>query len=205
MVKKGREQRSDQNTLHSRERKACRIEQKVKSSQQMGRNYQHRLKLFFLVTIFVSKMGSFSISGAKNDETGTWAGSKYQIDCTMCSACDNPCNTPSPPTPSSPPPPSSGSGSYYGPPPPQTPFSYYQPPPAPGFHGGGGGTYFNPPQMVPAGPAPPPPNPIVPYFPFYYHNPPPSPSSDSSIPLKKAKAFNFIAVALLFSIFIIFN
>lgn len=119
--------------------------------------------------------------------------SKYQIECTMCSACDNPCNKPvpppsqpSPPPPSPPPPPSgpncppppstpsSGGGYYYAPPPP----SYAYPPPT-GFVGG-----YAPNPVIPYNPKyprPPPPNPIVPYFPFYYYGPPPPSLSAASI------------------------
>ncbi|KAL9688787.1 hypothetical protein QQ045_033211 [Rhodiola kirilowii] len=112
------------------------------------------------------------------------ANSKYEIACTMCDACENPCQPvyspppPSPPPPSlspppppsqptinCPPPPSPKVYPYYSPPPPQS--GYVYPPPS------SGGFYFPPPDRS-YYPAPPPPNPIVPYFPFYFHNPPPS-------------------------------
>nr|GME05588.1 leucine-rich repeat extensin-like protein 6 [Ipomoea batatas] len=86
--------------------------------------------------IKICLLASLVISVASGDE---WAGSKYQIECTMCSACDNPCSTPSPPPPSPPPPstlncpppPSGGGGTnYYSPPPPPSTTNYppYTPP-----------------------------------------------------------------------------
>ncbi|KAL3505668.1 hypothetical protein ACH5RR_031050 [Cinchona calisaya] len=150
--------------------------------------------------------------------TGTWVGSKYQIECTMCAACDNPCNTPSPPPPSpSPPPPSStsncppppsppSSGSYYyysPPPPPPSPsqsgsYPYYSPPPPNGIIG----SYYPPPyKTYPSGPIPPPPNPIVPYFPFYYYNPPP-PSQSKAVQLNNS--LSFLIRTIFLSVFIVF-
>ncbi|XP_054791667.1 leucine-rich repeat extensin-like protein 3, partial [Prosopis cineraria] len=142
--------------------------------------------------------------------------SKEQIQCTMCSSCQNPCNpVPSPPPPSPPPPASSsancppppsppssgGGGSYYYSPPPPAQYTYSSPPP-PSYGGGGGigggGTYYPPPYNKNY-PTPPPPNPIVPYFPFYYYSPPPpstaapSPSIGSSVP----------AIALFSSLFLL--
>ncbi|KAF7813552.1 leucine-rich repeat extensin-like protein 6 [Senna tora] len=80
--------------------------------------------------------------------------SKDQIQCTMCSSCENPCGSvQSPPPPSPPPastgacppppsPPSSGAGTYYySPPPPSSQYTYYSPPPPASSSGGGiGGT-----------------------------------------------------------------
>ncbi|KAI3706861.1 hypothetical protein L6452_24887 [Arctium lappa] len=124
-------------------------------------------------------------------QSNKWVGSKYQIECTMCAACDNPCNQPTlsppPPPPPSPPKPS----------PPTTPIC--PPPPSPTSGGGGGssggGGYYNPPPPTSQNPyytyppppynnnypTPEPPNPIMPYFPYYYYSPPP-PSSSVSIP-----------------------
>nr|GMD68628.1 leucine-rich repeat extensin-like protein 6 [Ipomoea batatas] len=81
--------------------------------------------------IKICLLASLVISVASGDE---WAGSKYQIECTMCSACDNPCSTPSPPPPSPPPPstlncppPPSGGTNYYSPPPPPPSTTNYPP------------------------------------------------------------------------------
>lgn len=173
--------------------------------QEMMNNYHHILKLLFIAILFFE---SRSVT-ARNDNSNTaWEGSKYQIECTMCSACDNPCNTPSPPPPPppptptnicppppSPPTPSSGGNYYYFPPPPAPPtsYSYYQPPPSSGF-------YKPPPQFT--GPAPPPPNPIVPYFPYYYYNPPSSLSSSSLPPIfKNLLSLAFSLITLLFTSF----
>lgn len=99
------------------------------------------------------------------------AASKNQVECTMCTACDNPC------------------GQYLSPPPPPPPsqpsYPYYSPPPPPPPYGGGSGIYYPPsPPFPPASsgggyPTPPPPNPILPYFPFYYYVPPPSTTTPS--------------------------
>lgn len=133
------------------------------------------------------------------------AGAKYQIECTMCSACDNPCGqylSPPPPPPSPPPPvncppppspPSSGTYYYYSPPPPAQPtYTYSSPPPPRGIIGPGG--YYQPPPYNNY-PAPPPPNPIVPYFPFYYHTPPPG-SSAAVGRLTNSLACSVLTVAL---------
>ncbi|KAL3637701.1 hypothetical protein CASFOL_018149 [Castilleja foliolosa] len=113
--------------------------------------YTHKLKFLFVVIILASKIEPFVIANANSNNT--WVGSKYKIQCTMCSACDNPCNTPSPPPPPSitaisPPPPSPppSSGTYYNPPQ-QTRYSYYQPPPQ-----GCGATTYSPPQIYPSPP-----------------------------------------------------
>ncbi|KAF7837762.1 leucine-rich repeat extensin-like protein 6 [Senna tora] len=127
--------------------------------------------------------------------------SKEQIQCTMCSACENPCNQiPSPPPPAStttcPPPPShsssGGTGTYYYSPPPPPPSSSYDysspPPPAPT------GAYYPPPNYGNY-PTPPPPNPIVPYFPFYFYSPPlPSTAWRRS---SSVKAFSLISSLVL--------
>ncbi|KVH96465.1 uncharacterized protein LOC112528210 [Cynara cardunculus var. scolymus] len=116
--------------------------------------------------------------------TNKWVGSKYQIECTMCAACDNPCNqpSPSPPPPASPicpppppPPTSSGGGggggaSYYSPPPPTSGtgggYYYSPPPPSQGVY------YYYPPPPYKNYPNPGPPNPITNYYPYYYYSPP---------------------------------
>lgn len=148
------------------------------------------MKLSFLmasvmmIVVWELQWQPLSVAAATNY---TWVGSKYQIECTMCSSCDNPCDTPSPPPPPPPPttttttticppppsPPHSSNTYYYSPPPPSPPsgYSYYPYTPPKGVVGGG---YFPPPyKAYPSGPAPPPPNPIVPYFPFYFNSPPP--------------------------------
>ncbi|GAA0155288.1 hypothetical protein LIER_38057 [Lithospermum erythrorhizon] len=137
-----------------------------------------------------------SQTGAENH---TWVGSKYQIECTMCATCDNPCNTPSSPPPPSPPPPSS-SNNY---PPPSPPSSggnnYYYPPPSTPSQPNN--PFYAPPppyKTYPTGPTPPPPNPIVSYFPFYYHTPPPSGSSLSK-PLQHFTLFLIITTLFTFS------
>ncbi|XP_022856300.1 vegetative cell wall protein gp1-like [Olea europaea var. sylvestris] len=148
---------------------------------------------FSVLTVFMILLASKSeFLVAANS---TWVGSKYQIECTMCSACDNPCNTPSPPLsappspsppPPSPPPPST---TIKCPPPPSPPSSgsYYNSPPPPSPPGGATGYYYPPPyKSYPSGPTPPPPNPVVPYFPYYYHSPPPP---SSSLQLKHSFSF----------------
>ncbi|CAN4106343.1 unnamed protein product [Withania somnifera] len=143
---------------------------------------------------------------------GTWAGSKYQIECTMCAACDNPCATPSPPPPQ-PPSPLPPSPSNICPPPPSPPSSggnyYYSPPPPPPSSSGGGGSsggnyYSSPPppyQNYPSGPTPPPPNPIVPYFPFYFYNPPP-PSQSTAFKLTHFSSKSSFVVTVFIVLFI---
>ncbi|KAK7853501.1 hypothetical protein CFP56_035839 [Quercus suber] len=96
--------------------------------------------------LFISlKMSSPATAATATTITAT---SKYQIACTMCSACDNPCNNPvaSPPPPSpSPPPPSPPPPSL--PPPSQPPPSQSSsssncpPPPSPSS---GGSVYYSP-------------------------------------------------------------
>lgn len=121
---------------------------------------------------------------------------KDQTSCTMCSSCDNPCQSISPPPP---PPPSSG---YICPPPPPL---YVSPPNKGGGNNGGGGggngggNYPPPANNNPYGyTTPPPPNPIVPYFPFYFHSPP-QPSS-KSIQLKE----HTLVTCLIFGVAIFF-
>ncbi|KAI3877670.1 hypothetical protein MKW98_020151 [Papaver atlanticum] len=133
---------------------------------------------------------------------------KEQIMCTMCDACENPCEppityaspppppTPSPPPPTPtndcPPPPSQSTPVYYySPPPPSTPsYTPYTPPAI-------GGLIKPPPNGYSLYPGPPPPNPIVPYFPFYFHAPPP-PSYLSSANLIKIKSyFSVISLVLI--------
>ncbi|XP_023526139.1 leucine-rich repeat extensin-like protein 6 [Cucurbita pepo subsp. pepo] len=140
------------------------------------------LKLFISLTaVLLSFPAGFS--SLPTADRRTLAGAKYQIECTMCSACDNPCGqylSPPPPPPSPPPsincppppsPPSSGTYYYSPPPPPSQPtYTYSSSPPPPGNYGPSG--YYQPPPYSNY-PAPPPPNPIVPYFPFYFHTPPP--------------------------------
>lgn len=144
--------------------------------------------------------------------------SKDQIQCTMCSACENPCqplpSTPPPPPPVStcPPPPAVVSGSppppsmpnsgtiYYSPPPPNSVPTYaYSPPPPPADVAG-----FYPPPRYGNYPAPPPPNPILPYFPYYYYNPPPS-SSPNSVLLKMNPLVFFIFLLLSFFPLLLLN
>lgn len=133
------------------------------------------------------------------------------VDCTMCTSCDNPCQTnpspppptPSPPppatttTPACPPPPSSGGGGggpYYYPPPSQS--GSYHPPPS---SSGGGGYYYPPPKSGGNYPYTSPPNPIVPYFPFYYYNPPPqSVTSGSDAKIGFSYGFSFVLVLSLY-------
>ncbi|KAI8003091.1 hypothetical protein LOK49_LG08G03281 [Camellia lanceoleosa] len=144
----------------------------------------------------------------------SWVGSKYQIECTMCSACDNPCNDPSPPPPSPPPPspppstlssncppppsPPSSATVYSSPPPPSQPTYSYSPPPPPG--GVIGGLY--PPPSYGNFPGPPPPNPIVQYFPFYYHSPP-APALSSSVRLSGCSVV-YYSIALFLSLLCFF-
>uniref|UniRef100_A0A0V0HBQ6 Putative leucine-rich repeat extensin-like protein 6-like n=1 Tax=Solanum chacoense TaxID=4108 RepID=A0A0V0HBQ6_SOLCH len=171
------------------------------------------VKLAFSIFIVTMMITSMENEGNLVNANGTtWAGSKYQIECTMCAACDNPCATPSPPPPQppSPPPPSPPppSTSYNCPPPPSHPSSggnyyYYSPPPPPPSSLGGGNYYYSPPppyQNYPSGPTPPPPNPIVPYFPFYFYNPPP-PSQSAAFKLTvfspKSSIFVTVFIALL--------
>ncbi|KAF6173625.1 hypothetical protein GIB67_022984 [Kingdonia uniflora] len=168
----------------------------------------HHLPLFLLCFILISQTTSSLIPPKTITATH-----KDEISCTMCSACENPCQqppSPPPPSPSPPPPqsdpttncppppsqPSSGTN-YYSPPPPK--YIYSSPPP-PGTAIGG---LVNPPPFS-IYPGPPPPNPIVPYFPFYYHTPPPA--------MSNALQFNYnnpivassliIATTLVFLIFI---
>ncbi|XP_047338775.1 leucine-rich repeat extensin-like protein 1 [Impatiens glandulifera] len=158
------------------------------------------IHLSFLLFISTFIPPTTSSSTGKPAPANSWIGSKYQIECTMCSACDDPCNPPAviysppppPPSPSPPPPsnpslncppppspPSSGGYYYSSPPPPyQQTFKYYPPPPF-------GNYYYYPPPMSGYYPHPPPPNPIVPYFPFYFHNPPlPLSNVDGSVQLQ---------------------
>ncbi|KAI3968765.1 hypothetical protein MKX01_028915 [Papaver californicum] len=136
---------------------------------------------------------------------------KEQIECTLCDACENPCQPPityaSPPTPSSPPPtttsdcpPSSSQSTptyYYSPPPSSnnpTPTYTYSSPPPPGQ--AIGGLEKPPPNGYSLYPGPPPPNPIVPYFPFYYHAPLPSQFSSSP---------NLIEIKIIFHSYLFFR
>lgn len=138
-----------------------------------------------------------NLSFSTNVASNSWVGSKYEVACTMCSACDNPCTTPttySPPPPSSPPP-SSSAANY---PPPQNSgtnnnYYYSPPPPSQSSYGnsppGNTGVYLAPPDKYYV--RPPPPNPIVPYFPFYYHSPPPPSSAHIS---RNSIVVNFVLV-----------
>jgi len=157
------------------------------------------MKTITLFIIAVLILSNVCLHLATTDATNHYpkTTSKEQIQCTMCAACDNPCNqVPSPPPPSStnncPPPPSpptssgggSSGGSYYYSPPSHS-HTYSSPPPPPpssnsGSSGGGTYYYYPPPSNRYYGPTPPPPNPIVPYFPFYYHSPPPPSSAPTS-------------------------
>ncbi|KAI3967894.1 hypothetical protein MKX01_027077 [Papaver californicum] len=142
--------------------------------------------------------------------------SKEQIECTMCDACENPCQPPityasppppPPPTPSPPPqtptndcpPPSQSTPTYYySPPPPNnpTPTYTYSSPPPPGQ--AIGGLAKPPPNGYSLYPGPPPPNPIVPYFPYYYHAPPPPQSSSSPNLIEIKNYFSFISMVSVF-------
>lgn len=172
--------------------------------------------LIFLMLIMESSSNNQFFVEANIGKNITWVGSKYEIECTMCSACDNPCNVPSSPPPPSPPPPSppppssssncppppsppssSGGGSYYFSPPPPSQSNYYYSPPPPSQSG----YYYPPPyKSYPTGPAPPPPNPIVPYFPFYYYSPPP-PSQSESVKLRSSSVSYWIAIFFVFLCF----
>ncbi|XP_027115943.1 uncharacterized protein [Coffea arabica] len=175
----------------------------------MGRTREILLRssIFTLFMIALTSKQEFLVSANATTTAATWVGSKYQIECTMCSACDNPCSTPSPPPPSPPPPSSSSSSSncppppsppssgsnYYSPPPPspsQSGYPYSSPPPPSGIIG----SYYPPPyRTYPSGPTPPPPNPIVPYFPFYYYSPPPPSKSAAALNLRISVSF-FVTV-----------
>ncbi|KAJ0437986.1 hypothetical protein HanHA300_Chr16g0608711 [Helianthus annuus] len=136
--------------------------------------------LFFIIILLSSH---HSLGAPK----GTWVGSKYHIECTMCAACDNPCNQQPPPSSLPPPPPSSsssstGGGYYYSPPPPSsTGGGYYYSPPPPSQ----GAYYYYPPAATGNYPAPGTPNPVTNYFPYYYHN---SPQYDSATVLSLSGA-----------------
>ncbi|KAK4755554.1 hypothetical protein SAY87_009311 [Trapa incisa] len=147
----------------------------MKSMEYRRHKISISLLAFFLI---LPSSAMASERSAKNQVAGdpfpVKMTSKLQLECTMCSACENPCgqyHSPPPPPPHStsancPPPPSppssSGGGStYYSPPPPSQP-TYNYPSPLPPYSGGGG--YF-PPPIYGNYPTPPPPNPIVPYFP----------------------------------------
>ncbi|KAI3425477.1 uncharacterized protein J3R85_010205 [Psidium guajava] len=137
--------------------------------------------------------------------------SRDQVTCTMCAACENPCQPiPSPPPPSPPPPevecpppPSPSPPPALPPPSPPPPEAECPPPPPmPPACGscdspGTGSTYASPPPPATSGggvypppyggyyPMQPPPNPMVPYFPYYYYNPPQaSVASTSSLHLE---------------------
>lgn len=159
---------------------------------------QKRVLKFTILTFVMLALASKSesLDSANTSTTTLWVGSKYQIECTMCGACDNPCNIPSPPPPApSPPPPSSTSycppppsppnsgGYYYSPPPPsQSNYYYYSPPPPNGVIG----SYYPPPYKAnPTGPTPPPPNPIIPYFPWYFHSPPPPDVQSTAVQFRR--------------------
>ena len=154
------------------------------------------LILFILQSDYFSSTTS-SITGVSRD----------QLQCTMCSGCDNPCQPlPSPPplpvsfcppqpppavVSASPPPPNSVPTYAYSPPPPYSvpTYAYSSPPPPAGVGG------FYPPPNYGNYPAPPPPNPILPYFPFYYYNPPPS-SASNPVVLKMNPIVFFIFLFL---------
>ncbi|XP_057475620.1 leucine-rich repeat extensin-like protein 3 [Actinidia eriantha] len=152
-----------------------------------------KVRLYFLtltLSIFLTSIKVPEVTA------NTWVGSRYQIECTMCSACDNPCDTSPPPpsTPSSirPPPPSPpSSGNYYPSPPPPAAYSY-APPVIDGFY---------PPPPYRNFPGPPPPHPIMPYFPYYYYSPPP-PSPSGSV--KLTTRFVPHAMALFLSLLCLF-
>lgn len=137
--------------------------------------------------------------------TTTWVGSKYQIECTMCAACDNPCDqqpppSPPPPQPVYPPPPppptSTGGGYYYSPPPPTSGtgggYYYSPPPPSQGVY-----YYYPPPASYKNYPTSTPPNPIMNYYPYYYYNPPMPNSSAVSL----AGATTMLLINILFICF----
>ena len=183
----------------------------------MVRSGRVRLKLFLAAAVLMVVQRQSSPAMADMAVK-----SKYQIECTMCSACDNPCDqvpSPPPPVPSppppSPPPPSSSSNCppppsppsnptptyYYSPPPPSQPtYVYSSPPPPNGYNGGGGGggAFYPPPYQN--YPAPPPPNPIVPYFPFWYHIPPP-PSAANSVYFPDPTVYTIALISLFFFCF----
>ncbi|KAF8410742.1 hypothetical protein HHK36_003284 [Tetracentron sinense] len=105
----------------------------------MAKPHQIPLTLFALLLIFPTNFTPATATLTVK--------AKYEIACTMCSSCENPCHpvpsppppspppaTPPPPPPSSvsecPPPPSPpSSGTYYSPPPPSQPTYSYGPPP----------------------------------------------------------------------------
>ncbi|KAK4773162.1 hypothetical protein SAY87_028181 [Trapa incisa] len=119
--------------------------------------------------VFIILMVLLSTTSSSPYSPKTTISSKYQVECTLCSACDNPCGQVSSPPPPPPPPPSRSPPNSGSQPP---PYNTYSSPPPP--YSGNGRGY----------PAPPPPNQIVPYFPYYYHNPPPV-TAQSSDQLKK--------------------
>ncbi|KAI3821748.1 hypothetical protein L1987_09320 [Smallanthus sonchifolius] len=147
-----------------------------------------KVNIFFFIILLASHQ---TLATPKS----TWVGSKYQIECTMCAACDNPCNQqPPPPPPPSPPicppPPSTGGGYYYSPPPPTSEIGggyYYSPPPP------SQGVYYHSPPSYGNYPTLDPPNPIMNNFPYYYHN---SPQYDSAsvVSLSGATAMLLITI-----------
>ncbi|KEH32332.1 hypothetical protein MtrunA17_Chr4g0068021 [Medicago truncatula] len=100
----------------------------------------------FIIAVLILNNVHIATTDATNHHLKTT--SKAQIQCTMCAACDNPCNkVPSPPPP---PPPSSTTNNC--PPPPSPPTSsgggssggsYYYSPPPPPPSSSGGGSYYN--------------------------------------------------------------
>ncbi|XP_026437034.1 pollen-specific leucine-rich repeat extensin-like protein 3 [Papaver somniferum] len=156
---------------------------------KMAKTFQILLSMMLLHLIYAS-----TAKAARLTVTN-----KEQIECTLCDACENPCQppityaspppppTPSPPPPTPtndcPPPPSQSTPTYYySPPPPSnnpTPTYTYSSPPPPGQ--AIGGLAKPPPNGYSLYPGPPPPNPIVPYFPFYYHAPPPPQFSSANL------------------------
>ncbi|KAK9076549.1 hypothetical protein SSX86_004883 [Deinandra increscens subsp. villosa] len=145
------------------------------------------ISLFFIISI-IAGTTIFRPATART----TSFHSRDQVSCTMCDACDNPCQpSPSPPPPSPPPaattncppPPSPPLPASNPPPTPTTPSAPnvpYYPPPSPDGGGGGGGGGGSGGGGGYGYPTPPPPNPILPYFPFYYYNPPPAGQNSES-------------------------
>nr|XP_043607314.1 leucine-rich repeat extensin-like protein 5 [Erigeron canadensis] len=133
-----------------------------------------KVNTFFMSILIIIFLAShFTLVTPTPTSSSTWVGSKYNIECTMCASCDNPCNQ-QPPTPSTP---------IYPPPPPSTNYYYSPPPPTTGSNTGGGGGYYNsppsqgvyfyypPPSYKNNYPTPGPRNPITGYYPYYSNSP----------------------------------
>ncbi|KAK4796283.1 hypothetical protein SAY86_028609 [Trapa natans] len=142
-----------------------------------------------LITLLILHISSHLPSAAASLSSSS---TKYQIECTMCSGCNNPCGKSYSP----PPPPQSSSGVpyYYTPPqqhqwpPSQSQPTYYYPPP-PKYD-----SYF---------PGPPPPDPIVPYFPYFYHSLP-LPNNSGSVLVRLESSTLLAAIASSLLIFLSF-